>query len=605
MKKEKPQYGIWQNLCFMVSTAWDTRKQVLFMCTAIAMVQVGLDAVQLFLTPEILKKVENGATVSQLLGTIGIFSAVLFFLSGAKIYLKENRLPAETDVRVAVSLKITRKTCETSYPNIRDPKVLKLKEQARNATSNNRAAAEHIWTTLTQILTNVGGFMIYLALLTNLNGFLVPVVMVTAAVGFFVSRYIHEWEYRHREEKAQFEKELDYVLWKPIDLAFAKDVRIFGLSPWLRELQSKAMKALEAFLSRRERFYIWANVTDCVMTLLRNGAAYVILIGQALRDGLPASEFLLYFAAVGGFAGWVKGILSNFLQLQKESISLSYVQEYLNYPEPFKFDDGLQPPKADGYELRLDNVTFRYPGAETNVLEHVNLVIRPGEKLAVVGLNGAGKTTLVKLLCGLYDPCEGAVLLNGQDIRSFNRRQYYALFSAVFQDFSILDSTIAQCVAQSVDGIDMEKVSTCLKQSGLAETVKQLPAGTQTHIGREVYLDGILLSGGQTQRLMLARALYKDGPILILDEPTAALDPIAENEIYLKYNEMTMGKTSVFISHRLASTRFCDRILFLADGGIAEEGSHYELMARNGAYAHLFEVQSRYYREGGERHEGD
>ena len=233
----------------------------------------------------------------------------------------------------------------------------------------------------------------------------------------------------------------------------------------------------------------------------------------------------------------------------------------------------------------------------------MNLTIHPGEKLAIVGLNGAGKTTMVMLLCGFYDPTEGRVLLNGQDIREFNRRAYYKLFSAVFQGFSILDTTIAECVAQTAQEIDLEKVQRCLAQAGLTETMAKFPQGVNTHFGREVYLDGVQLSGGQTQRLMLARALYKDGPILVLDEPTAALDPIAENDIYQKYSDMTAGKTSVFISHRLASTRFCDRIVFIADGGIAEEGTHQALLAKGGAYARLFAVQSRYYQEGGAQDE--
>ena len=601
--KEKPKYSIWQNVCFMVRTAWNTHKRVLAMCLVIAAVQVGLNLAQFYVAQQILAKVEQGASVKDLLLTIGMFSAVLFLLMGVKGYLGENRLPAEVDVRAAITQMITRKTCETSYPNIRDPKVLKMKEQASAATSSNRDAAEHIWTTLTQILTNVAGFIIYLVLLANMNGFLIAVVVATAAVGFFVSKYINEWEYRHREEMEAHQKQSSYMIWKARSLEFAKDVRIFGLGDWIRQLCDKSVRMLEAFAVRREKTYIWANVVDVVMTLLRSGIAYAYLIWQTLEQNLPASEFLLYFTAVSGFSAWVTGILSEFSQLHKESIALSRVQEYLNLPEQFKFEDGAQPPQADAYELKLENVTFRYPGTEKNILENIDLTIRPGEKLAIVGLNGAGKTTLVKLLCGFYDPSEGRVLLNGQDIRELNRRQYYELFSAVFQEFSILDTTIAECVAQSATKIDMDKVCDCLEKAGLTQTIEKFPQGLQTHIGREVYLDGILLSGGQTQRLMLARALYKDGPILVLDEPTAALDPIAENDIYMKYNEMTAGKTAVFISHRLASTRFCDRILFVADGGIAEEGTHDQLLSKGGAYAQLFEVQSRYYREGGETYE--
>jgi ATP-binding cassette subfamily B protein len=204
----------------------------------------------------------------------------------------------------------------------------------------------------------------------------------------------------------------------------------------------------------------------------------------------------------------------------------------------------------------------------------------------------------VKLLCGLLDPTEGRVLLNGVDIRALNRREYYKLLSAVFQDFSLINITLAETVAQSVEGIDRGRVADCLDKAGLTPKLESLPGGLDTHVGREVYEDGVLFSGGETQRLMLARALYKNGPLLMLDEPTAALDPIAENDIYMKYNEMTQGKTSVFISHRLASTRFCDRILFLENGVIAQEGTHESLLAQGGGYADLFEVQSRYYREG-------
>ena len=183
------------------------------------------------------------------------------------------------------------------------------------------------------------------------------------------------------------------------------------------------------------------------------------------------------------------------------------------------------------------------------------------------------------------------------DIRSFNRREYYKLFSAVFQDFSVLDVTLGENVSQTTDSADEDGINDALKKAGLFETTEKFSQGLDTKVGQEVFLDGVRFSGGETQKLILARALYKNGPILILDEPTAALDPIAENDIYMKYRDMTKGKTSLFISHRLASTRFCDRIIFLADGMIAEEGTHGELLKANGKYAELFAVQSKYYKE--------
>lgn len=427
---------------------------------------------------------------------------------------------------------------------------------------------------------------------------LIGVVAVTTAAGFFIGQRINAWGYRHREEESSYQKKIHYIAQKTESIQLAKDIRIFGLGPWLSDIYERTLRLYDAFINRRERIYTGACAVDALLSLARNGIAYAYLIRLTLAEGLPASQFLLYFSAFTGFSTWVTGILQECSTLHKESLDLSTIQEYLHLPEPFRFSDGAPIPPADQYELRLDHVTFRYPGTKKPILQDLSLTIRPGEKVAVVGLNGAGKTTLVKLLCGFYDPDEGRVLLNGQDIRQFDRRAYYQLFSTVFQESSELDITVAQTVAQRVDGIDMDKVKACVAKAGLAEKIASLPQGYDTHLGKQVYLDGVELSGGQTQRLMLARALYKDGAFLVLDEPTAALDPIAESDIYQRYNEMTAGKSSVFISHRLASTRFCDRILFIQDGGIAEEGTHEELLQKGGAYAKLFNVQARYYQEG-------
>ncbi len=334
-------------------------------------------------------------------------------------------------------------------------------------------------------------------------------------------------------------------------------------------------------------------------TFLRNGAVYAYLIYLVLYRGLDVPAFLLYFTAVDSFSGWITGILEGLGTLHRQSLDISTVRECLDYPELFRFKDGLtlNQDAKNNYEIVLENVSFRYPGAETDTLKNINLTLHPGENLAVVGLNGAGKTTLIKIICGFLDPTKGQVKLNGTDIRNYNRKDYYKLFSAVFQDFSLLAGTIAENVAQT-ENFDLKQVKNCIKKAGLLPKIEALPDKYQTFLNREVYKNAIMFSGGETQRLMLARALYKDAPFIILDEPTAALDSIAEADIYQKYNEMTKGKSSVYISHRLASTRFCSRILMLEQGEIQEEGTHEELLRQSGKYAALYEVQSKYYREG-------
>lgn len=600
--KQKPKYSIWQCVCFMVKTAWGSVRSVLWFSILFAILSVGINLAQLFIAPMVLQKVEALAPLGELLVTIGIFAGLLLVLNALMGYLDENIMYGRIDVRSEIIHMINHKAFTTSYPNTKDPAVLRLQNEALNNCDSNDEPSEHVWRTLTGLMINLFGFMVYLLLLTDMNLLLMGVVILTTVVGFFISRHINEWGYRHREERARYDKEMGYFVTKTESVKLAKDIRIFGLAPWLNAVYASSRRAFEAFIDRRERVYAWNCVVDVVLQIARNGIAYGYLIHRALTEGMAASEFLLYFTAFTGFSNWVTGLLSEFSTLHKECLGLSVIQEYIHLPEQFRFEGGVAIPNADAYELKLENVTFRYPGTDKEIISNMSLTLHPGEKIALVGLNGAGKTTFVKLLCGFYDPDEGRVLLNGIDIREFNRQEYYDLFSAVFQEMSMLDLTVSEHVAQTAANIDMDKVADCLEKAGLTAKVESLPQGLQTHVGKIAFLEGVEFSGGEMQRLMLARALYKDGPVLVLDEPTAALDPIAENDIYMKYNEMTKGKTSLFISHRLASTRFCDRILFLQDGVISEEGTHEQLLSLGGEYAKLFHVQARYYQEGGEYH---
>lgn len=597
-EKNKPKYSMWQSIRYMLCMAWKHKKSVLVMILVMALLQVGLNLTQLYVAPMILDKVEIAAPLPELLGTIGIFTALLFVLTAVKSYAKENEQLGQVYIRSCIVEQINHKQFSTSYPNTNDPEMNRLAEVAGDATGGNREPAEHIWVTLTSLVTNLLGFAVYLTVLSNVDGFLILVTLATSMVSFLCNRYTDKWYYAHREELGLFWKQFMYIDRKSKSVELAKDIRIFGIAGWLQEVYENTLRLMESFVLKREKAYIRVDLLEWAASILRNGISYFYLIRMAINGGLTAAEFLLYFTAISSFTAWVTGILTDFFAARNECLDISTILELIHYPELFRFEGGRPIPEAEEYELRLENVTFRYPGTEKNLFEHLNLTIHPGEKLAVVGLNGAGKTTLVKLLCGFYDPDEGRVTLNGMDIREFNRQDYYKLLCAVYQEFSVLDASIAENVAQDVNRIDEEKVWKCLRQAGLEEYVRSLPRGLETKVGRDVYLDGVLFSGGQTQRLILARALYKGGPILVLDEPTAALDPIAENDIYMKYNDMTQGKTSLFISHRLASTRFCDRIIFVADGAIAEEGTHDSLMALGGEYAKLFHVQSRYYQEG-------
>ena len=597
--KQKPVYGMASNCAFMISRAWRDAKSVLLICAGLILCAVAASLLELFVTPMILDAVGRGVSPGELTVLIAQFALGLVCVYSLQTYLKANTLFGRVYVRLKLSIEQNLLECRTAYPHIEDPDYLQRAAKAERVLTDNNQAGEAAWDTMTDLASNLVSFTIYLLLLSQAGPAISLLTAALAAAGYFAGERIRSWRYRHREEEGKIHHSLNYILRRSQDTKLAKDVRIFGLGPWLVQLYDKHAQLFYDFCVKGRRRYLWADLLDVALALLRNGAAYGWLIALALRGELSPAQFVLYFSAVGGFAQWVTGIFQNLGTLRRQSLELSTLREFLDSPEPFRFDDGAPLAVKPGhlYAIELRDVSYRYPGAEADTLSHVNLAIRPGEKLAVVGKNGAGKTTLIKLLCGLLDPTEGVVLLDGEDIRQYDRRDYYKLFSAVFQQFAFLPGTVAENVAQGED-VDLERMWDCLERAGVADQVRALPQGENTHLGRQLYLDGVELSGGQMQKLMLARALYKNGPVVVLDEPTAALDPIAESQLYQKYHDLTRDATSVYISHRLASTRFCDRVLLIENGGIAEEGTHDSLLELGGRYAYLFDIQRKYYAEG-------
>ncbi|GMQ56227.1 ABC transporter ATP-binding protein [Vallitalea sediminicola] len=595
----KPKYNVFKNIIFMVRLAWTERKWVLILCVLTASLSVGLSLLKLLITPVILSEVEAVVPLGQLIKTILLFAGALLLVDTVHSFFA-TIIPFEhNSFRIIIASHITQKIVKASYPLTEDQDVLRKLDRANMYNIGNDSTTLAFWVKLSNLFKNIAGFIIYLVMFSYIELWIIIVILVTTVTGFFVNKRIYKWSYEHRDEEAEYSQRMNYISNKARKGSIAKDIRLFNMGRWLEDIYSSTLKVYQSFLARENRVYIWGNVVDVVLSFARNGVAYIYLIGLVLYDGLSASQFLLLFTAVGGITIWVSGILSCVIDLNKDSLEISTLREFLEYDEPFVFEGGesLEPDPFVTYQIKLKNVSFRYKGAKQDTLKNINLTIKPGEKLAVVGLNGAGKSTLVKLICGFYDPTEGEVLLNGVNIKKYNRRDYYRHFSAVFQETSLLPISIAENISQANNSFDMEKIRDCVEKAGLTQNIEKLPQKYKTNLSKDIFDDGIELSGGETQRLLLARALYKSAPIIILDEPTAALDPIAESEIYNKYHEITGNRTSVYISHRLASTRFCDRIILIGDKTILEEGTHDNLIRQGGKYFELFEVQSRYYRE--------
>jgi len=598
--REKPKYNVWQNFVYIVNIAWAREKSVLLVILAQIFLTVAVSTVTMYLPKTVVAQITSKVPVQTLVLTVLAFTVVTVVLQAVKNYFDTSAPAKRTYLRISVCYDILIKAITTDYANLEDKEFNDLRQKAHEATVNNYKSAEAVYSCLSNLGINLLGFIVYVILLVSVNPLVLLITAATTILGVMVRRWANKWQHDHDSESAAFNKRLWYLNSIGQNYQMAKDIRLFAMIGWLKDVYAANMKLASDFQRKVQLRHFAADAADCVAAFMREGIAYAYLIWQVLNSGMSVDNFVLLFSAIGGFSGWIMGILNDYSALSMHSLNYCRLRSYFEYPDKFHYESGepIVPEKGKPYSIELKNVSFRYKGAEENTLENINLTIKPGEKLAVVGLNGAGKTTLVKLICGFYDPTEGQVLLNGKDIREFNRKEYYSLFTAVFQEFNILPMSIAENVAQlSGSDIDDGKLQHCLQLADIGQKVNSLPDGVNSLLVKHINDDAVEFSGGETQKLMLARALYKNSPIFILDEPASALDPIAESRLYRRYNELSSGKTSVYISHRLASTRFCDRIVLIDNKTIAECGTHDELMKAGGKYAKLYEIQSKYYRD--------
>jgi len=502
-------------------------------------------------------------------------------------------------------------------------------EKARNAISSPNFGVVTYMRRVTDLLECLGGFLALSTIIFMLHPLILILLFIMFGIELWYGSHSETRKHLLQEERAQANRKLNYIAYHTRGIREGKDIRIYSMVPWLRGIAGTALIDKDKVEERAARYDLGKMLLNGALIFLRNGCAYAYLVCQYFHGSMTIGDFTLYFSAITGLGTFLGKLAEGYSGFREADHYVTDFREFMELHMNKKMEENrikrkgknsIKTKEESGIirkgknsidmlsrpvSFTWENVSFSYwqedeegHHTEIPVLKNINLSIKAGEKLAVVGENGAGKTTFVKLLCGLLRPREGSITVNGADPADFEPEDYRNLFSAVFQKSGVLPVSIRDNIALNVYGDgepDEEAIWNCIRLANLEEKVRSLPEGLNTHLVKRIAGHGTELSGGELQRLLLARALYKNAPVLILDEPTAALDPIAENEIYQAYHKLTEGKTSVFISHRLASTRFCDRILVMENGEIVETGTHDELMEQKGRYAEMFEVQSRYY----------
>lgn len=494
----------------------------------------------------------------------------------------------------SIDLVISQKIVDMDYENIEDPNILNLKERALFAIYNERAI-DRVIDNLAKAISEVISIVGLTAIIATLNGFIIVCILAIVAFNSKIFDKLQKKKYESGQRNVSGNRAFGYFLRITADFSLGKDIRLYNIAPLI---QSKANKFFTEILRiNTEHFKKEGSYNGLINMNLQFQMVliYAYLVYKVFIGALSIGSFTMYASATGGFSKSLTSFVNIFIELNQLCRYLDLFMQFEQLQSRNQ-SGNRHLDKSEQFVIEFMNVSFKYPRSDIYILKNISIMINHGEKLSIVGLNGAGKTTFIKLLTRLYEPTEGEILLNGINIKEYKYDEYMKLLSVVFQDFKLFAFSIKDNIVLDEKNRSTDEVLEALREAGLGEDIDKLEKGIDTSIYKTFDRNGIEFSGGQSQKLAIARALYKDAPIVVLDEPTAALDPIAEYDIYTKFNSLVNNKTAIYISHRLSSCRFCEKIAVFHNGKIIQHGNHSELIADgDNQYAIMYNSQAQYY----------
>ena len=614
MKRENNPYhkefGFFSNLKFVLKVMKKYSPMLLFLLPVSAMISVGNRYTVSFLIKYIIDIATNHGTLQQLLITLGIFSVIFITLWNTNSWYNSKSEIKCIIARMNLILEKNLITMTMPFIYTEDPNMLDCNQKASQAVGGNQQGVEGMMHIILNFSGSLGAVIAGLSIISTINFKIVILMIAIALANFFISNLANKWCKKHVwDELAPWWRKRWYMDIALGDFSYAKDIRMFGLKNYLTHKFQEINKIRFNYQKKNNRVWLLVSIASSFFWVISQVLIYIYLIRCIFAKTITIGNFTLYLSATATFFECVMSLLNSITNFLNNS---RYVDDFRSFYEMPELRQNLPDQKTNlpklqpqsYYEFEFQNVSFKYPRAERFALQNVSIKIKAGERLAVVGLNGAGKSTFIKLLLRLYQPTEGKILLNGIDIQTYDLNSYFKIFAPVFQEVNLFAMSFAENVSmKSLENTDKDLAHQSVVQSGLEEKLDSLEKGLDTQLLKVIYDDGIDLSGGQKQKLALARALYKNSPVVVLDEPTAALDAIAESKLYSDFDKLIGGKTSIYISHRLSSTQFCNNVAMFKDGKLIEYGTHESLLKQNGEYANMFKIQAQYYVDAGETNE--
>lgn len=597
MRSNKKKGTLLSNLKYIMGYAWSQDKVLFAQCGVYTILASIAPFIGIFLPKFLIDELLGQRRIEIILMTLIGFFLLSSVVNYSIAWLRCAYSPRVTKIRTDYITMISDKIMKMDFKNTEDPEVLNKIKSVMNAVMSNNTGVEGVYHTLLGLFGRLTAFVGYISIVLFLSPWILLFLIINVLISYALTMRVKKYEYSQKEKAADKDRRTFYVFDTMYDFAYGKDIRIYDLKNILIDKFKKFRGERIDISNDVQEKQLKVKIVDVILLVIRECVVYGYLIYNVLFTGMGIGDFTMYFSTINGFGDWMKGILDDLAYIKAQNMYLDDMREFLEIKSEDK-EKTRDIPIDSSYEIEFKNVSFKYPKTDKYIYKNLSLKIKKGQRLAIVGINGAGKTTFVKLLCRLYEPTSGEILINGVNIKDFSKEEYYKILSVVFQDIKTFAFTVAENVSlENLEEVDREKVLHCIEKAGVGDKINSLQKGIDTSLLKILDGEGVELSGGENQKLALARALYKNGKIVILDEPTSALDAVAEYNIYKGFDELIGDKTAIYISHRLASTKFCDVIAFFENGEIVEYGTHEELLKKNGKYSDMFNIQAQYYKE--------